>query len=265
MTVLNFPPTAGEATDGSFTYEENGVVYAWDGTKWTASATTFLSGHRNWIINGNFTINQRNGTRTPGVGVYGFDRWKGNAGGLEQVVEALPAGTYTLSWTGGGNGTFGGTTAASPITATVTAGNTSVVVPSNATLVQLERGTSVTPFEHRPIGMELQLCQRYLHVIDENFMSVAFVSTGQTIVFSLDYPTSMRAIPTLVDNSADIRINNGGLDTQANTAPYSIEASVDTITIGAGAAGNTATNRVMPKEPGHAFLAGGSLFLDAEL
>jgi hypothetical protein len=36
MTVLNFPPTAGEATDGSFTYEENGVVYSWDGVKWTA-------------------------------------------------------------------------------------------------------------------------------------------------------------------------------------------------------------------------------------
>lgn len=120
-----------------------------------------LAGFRNQIINGDFRVNQRSGTRTPGVGVYGFDRWKGHAGGLEQVVEALPAGQWTLSWSGGGNGTFGGTTAASPITATVAGGNTSVVVPSAATNVQLEPGAVATPFEYRPIGTELALCQRY--------------------------------------------------------------------------------------------------------
>ena len=31
--------------------------------------------------------------------------------------------------------------------------------------VQLEEGTAATPFEHRPIGMELSLCQRYAHFI----------------------------------------------------------------------------------------------------
>ena len=31
--------------------------------------------------------------------------------------------------------------------------------------VQLEEGTVATPFEHRPIGMELSLCQRYAHFI----------------------------------------------------------------------------------------------------
>lgn len=36
MAILNFPDTTGQPTDGSFTYEENGVVYSWDGTKWTA-------------------------------------------------------------------------------------------------------------------------------------------------------------------------------------------------------------------------------------
>lgn len=38
MTILNFPPTAGEATDGSFTYENNGVLYSWDGYKWEANS-----------------------------------------------------------------------------------------------------------------------------------------------------------------------------------------------------------------------------------
>ena len=37
MAILNFPDTAGKPTDGSFTYEENDILYTWDGVKWTAS------------------------------------------------------------------------------------------------------------------------------------------------------------------------------------------------------------------------------------
>uniref|UniRef100_A0AC34GCG2 Uncharacterized protein n=1 Tax=Panagrolaimus sp. ES5 TaxID=591445 RepID=A0AC34GCG2_9BILA len=44
----------------------------------------------NWIINGDFTINQRGGVKKPANGVYGFDRWKGHANGIEQIIEALP-------------------------------------------------------------------------------------------------------------------------------------------------------------------------------
>jgi hypothetical protein len=39
MTVLNFPDTTGQPTDGSFKYEANGIVYSWDGQKWTAEGT----------------------------------------------------------------------------------------------------------------------------------------------------------------------------------------------------------------------------------
>ena len=35
MTVLNFPDTSGKPTDGSFIYVANGVIYTWDGDKWT--------------------------------------------------------------------------------------------------------------------------------------------------------------------------------------------------------------------------------------
>lgn len=161
-----------------------------------------FAGFRNWIINGNFTVNQRGGTRTPGVGVYGFDRWKGHAQGLEQIVEALPAGEYTLSWSGGGSGVFAGTTAASPITATVNAGDTSVVVPSNASLVQLEPGPVASPYEQKSIGTELALCERY------------FIKTGQIIgTLFKDDPASriisrdinMRATP-----SSTLSAENGG-------------------------------------------------------
>ena len=154
-----------------------------------------LAGFRNWIINGNFSVNQRGGTRTPGVGIYGFDRWKGHASGLEQVVEALPAGQYTLSWTGGGNGTIGGTTAVSPITATVTAGDTSVIVPATADLVQLESGPVATPFEYRPIVTELALCQRYF-ARRPYTVGGAQVFAGQVLYFPFLHPVPLRVSPT---------------------------------------------------------------------
>ncbi len=117
----------------------------------------------NWIINGDFTINQRDGVKKPANGVYGFDRWKGHANGIEQIVEALPAGEYTLTWSGGGNGTFGGQTKASPIKVTVAGGNTSVVVPQTASKVSLVQGdaTSKDPWEVRSAGLERLLCGRY--------------------------------------------------------------------------------------------------------
>ena len=37
MAILNFPNTTGQPTDGSFTYLDNGVLYSWDGSKWTAN------------------------------------------------------------------------------------------------------------------------------------------------------------------------------------------------------------------------------------
>lgn len=133
-----------------------------------------LSGFRNKIINGDLTgtipgfpINQRaHATPTaPGVGVYGYDRWKGHANGLEQVCEHLEAGEYTLSWTGGGSGMLdGGSLLPSPIKATVAAGNVSVVVPASAGRVSLVRGDATMesdPFAPRHIQQELALCQRY--------------------------------------------------------------------------------------------------------
>lgn len=119
---------------------------------------------RNKIINGDFTINQRSGTKTPGVGVYGYDRWKGHASGLEQVIEALEAGDYTLSWDGGSSGTFAGTTASSPFVATTSAGDISVIVPATATQICLIAGDvtdSANPFSSRPIASELELCRHY--------------------------------------------------------------------------------------------------------
>lgn len=171
-----------------------------------------LAGFRNQIINGDFRINLRGGTRTPGVGVYGFDRWKGHADGLEQIIEALPAGEFTLSWTGGGNGTFGGTTAVSPITETVAGGETSVVVPSDATDVQLEPGPVATPFELRPIGIELMLCERYYQSVSLD--GIVYNANSDVVTARIVVPlkTAMRvSSPEYASREGRqrIRISNG--------------------------------------------------------
>lgn len=158
---------------------------------------------KNKIINGNFAINQRMAsTKAQSLGVYGYDRWKGYYGdSLAQVVEALPAGTYTLSWEGGGTGALDGQSGTSPITKTVTAGNTSVIVPATAEKVQLEEGEYATPFEHRFIGLELMLCQRYCQVYGdgENYRHFALGMFSSATVCRAHLPLSipMRTIPTL--------------------------------------------------------------------
>lgn len=161
----------------------------------------------NWVMNPDFTINQRTGTKTPGIGVYGFDRWKGHASGLEQVVEGLPAGEYTLTWTGGGSGTFGGTTSGSPFVVTVSAGNTSVIIPATATLVSLVAGNQITsdPFIARIIGDELGMCQRYFwagkSMVDLAYFSSTALGAGY-YGGGVTFPVRMRIAPTVTISGA---------------------------------------------------------------
>ena len=35
--AINFPSTAGQATDGSYTYTVAGITYAWNGSSWAAA------------------------------------------------------------------------------------------------------------------------------------------------------------------------------------------------------------------------------------
>jgi hypothetical protein len=76
-------------------------------------------------------------------------------------------------------------------------GATSVVGTSGATLyitgVQLEVGSVATPFERRPYGTELNLCQRYYSITD----SLALTSSWATIALQAFLPQEMRASPTL--------------------------------------------------------------------
>lgn len=107
-------------------------------------------------------------------------------------------------------------------------GATSLVGTNGATLyitgVQLEAGPTATPFERRPIGVELALCQRYCALVASN----TIIATGQATSASGAYlnfsvPTSMRATPAFSFLSGGFAncglIGVGGAQTALNGNP----------------------------------------------
>lgn len=185
-----------------------------------------LSGLRNLIINGNFSVNQRgyaSGTITTGANQYTLDRWRvvasGQAAtftatgagrtvtapsdGIEQVIEgaSIGGGTYVVNWTGTASCTVNGVSRVKGSTFTLTAGSNATVRFSSGTVtdVQIEPGEVVTAFELRPVGVELALCQRYYCNVDgehrfDGVLGSSAVSFGAVWFF----PVGMRSAPTLV-------------------------------------------------------------------
>jgi hypothetical protein len=94
------------------------------------------------------------------------------------------------------SGTAGAWAAANYVSAT---GATSVVGTNGATFyitgVQLEKGSTATPFEFRSIGQELLLCQRYAQPIGQGTSGHIFSATLAEI--SCMFRTQMRANPTI--------------------------------------------------------------------
>ena len=92
--------------------------------------------------------------------------------------------------------------------------------------VQLEIGTVATPFEHRPVSVELSLCQRYCTVMSLSNLA-GRGSSASSVVFGVSTPTTMRAVPTVRSYSGTIYVftpsNNGsgtgaiGIDTVSYT------------------------------------------------
>jgi len=84
--------------------------------------------------------------------------------------------------------------------------------------VQLEEGTVATPFEHRPIGVELSLCQRYYYRLPDNLgFSNRTTSTniGDPISMQpLAHPTTMRATPSLTILGSESSIGGSGWNQQ---------------------------------------------------
>jgi hypothetical protein len=74
------------------------------------------------------------------------------------------------------------------------------------TNVQLELGAVATPFEQRPIGTELALCQRYYYRFNpaassSNTLGVGFADTTTASQHTHFFPVSMRIAPTALEQS----------------------------------------------------------------
>ena len=134
------------------------------------------------------------------------------------------AGDTSGTWVGATNGigvslffglgvgtTYSGTAGAWAATNYISAtGAVSVVGTNGATFyitgVQLEKGSVATPFEFRPYGTELALCQRYYYRWQSNssgvysvspFFGMAISTTSINVNFSP--PVTLRATPTVLD------------------------------------------------------------------
>ena len=72
--------------------------------------------------------------------------------------------------------------------------------------VQLEQNYQPTPFEQRPIGVELQLCQRYYYRMNSGNAYTRFAlgtaHTADNAYPTFQLPVQMRATPTGLDTSA---------------------------------------------------------------
>jgi hypothetical protein len=69
--------------------------------------------------------------------------------------------------------------------------------------IQFERGLTATPFEQRPIGTELQLCQRYYwkHISSAGISYLSFQYAGTQYRLTIPNPVQMRSNPHTVSTS----------------------------------------------------------------
>jgi hypothetical protein len=161
-----------------------------------------------------YTISAANTWEQKTITVLGptIGTWQTNSSASIEIVLSLGMGsTYS--------GTAGSWTASSVFAPT---GATSVVGTNGATFyitgVQLEVGSTATPFERRMYGNELALCQRYyyLHVSGTaQFIGTGWMYDASNFACSIHFPVTMRTTPTLSATSGTNYYSfdrNGGTD-----------------------------------------------------
>jgi hypothetical protein len=137
--------------------------------------------------------------------------------------------------------------------------------PRNATFtvdiwgVQVERGSIATPFEQRPIGMELALCQRYFINIVEPSATTDFniplvresATQGVATIF---LPVTMRVRPSLVGS-------NIGRVVMRDTSFGTSVASVSGITVSTSGPSLSCITLII----GHGSIGGGAVFAEWDI
>jgi hypothetical protein len=165
----------------------------------------------------NYTINAANTFEQKTITIAGptTGTWDSTNGTGIYVNFDLGSGTnFKTTANAWGTGTYIGVTGATNLCATT--GATFYI-----TGVQLEAGTTASPFEYRQYGIELQLCQRYYEQYNFGNRTSMFgaAQSASTAEILFRYMVTKRASPTIsVNNYLAYRINNwGGGDQQANS------------------------------------------------
>ena len=102
-------------------------------------------------------------------------------------------------------------------------GSTNWITTNSATFyitgVQLEAGTTASPFEYRQIGTEFSLCQRYYQLAD-GYVGSAYITTNY--VCNLTFTTAMRAAPTVGETGVNTITYPGNVDYTQSSISISI-------------------------------------------
>jgi hypothetical protein len=80
--------------------------------------------------------------------------------------------------------------------------------------VQLEPGSVATPFESRPIGLELALCQRYYEKSDLPPIWSGMVTVGHVYYNHNRFKVEKRAVPTMTYVECGVNGFDSGAPTQ---------------------------------------------------
>jgi len=93
--------------------------------------------------------------------------------------------------------------------------------------VQLEKGTVATPFERRPFGMELALCQRYYYKLfpaaANRILAMGQVNNSTEAEFYAPFAVTMRTRPTALETNgtaSDYKVYSADANTAATTVIY---------------------------------------------
>jgi len=134
-------------------------------------------------------------------------------------------------------------------------GATSLIATSGATWqvtgVQVEVGSVPTPFERRPIGLELALCQRYYEVIpcgNESLLGAYTTGNGSRFnISAIPFAVEKRATPTMpVVSPSGQWVVSGVVAVSASTTtaftPFNMNTRTFTVSVARNTGGTTPSN-----------------------
>lgn len=81
--------------------------------------------------------------------------------------------------------------------------------------VQLEEGSIATPFENRPYGLELSLCQRYYEIF--NTRIAGYQTIGAEVSYIYSFKANKRIIPTIGVINSPVLTNTSSITHPENT------------------------------------------------